>query len=123
MKAVACVLTFRGHAVLAVSRPDPPLRFGLPGGVLDLGETPMQAAARELHEETGYRAPVLEPVYCAAVGKRLVHVFFAPVVLGEIRGSPEGIPAWVEPRVVLCGAYPAFTRRMFKVLGLATPPC
>lgn len=34
--------------------------MSLPAGIIDTGEAPMQAAARELEEETGYRARSIE---------------------------------------------------------------
>ncbi|MCP4240261.1 MAG: NUDIX domain-containing protein [bacterium] len=125
---VGCVITFRPHDdgrfyMLAVSRPDPPLRFALPGGMADPGETPMQAASRELMEETGYAAPVLEPVYVRARGQRVIHVFFAPIVHGKLASSDEGVAAWVEPAVVACGAFPDFSQRMFRVLEIRHAAC
>lgn len=54
-KLAALAVVVRGDQVLLVKRrnePDAGL-WGFPGGHVDLGETAMQAAARELHEETG----------------------------------------------------------------------
>jgi 8-oxo-dGTP diphosphatase len=51
--ASACI--FRGEAVLLVQRGKPPYQgsWNLPGGSIELGEKAIEAAAREVLEETG----------------------------------------------------------------------
>lgn len=55
--AVLAVVVRNGH-VLLVRRANPPDQglWGLPGGRMELGETHLNAALRELEEETGIRA-------------------------------------------------------------------
>lgn len=54
-----------GHWVLSVSRKDNFADKGLPGGKIELGESPAQAAYRETLEETGIRIDVnhMTPVF------------------------------------------------------------
>ncbi len=50
----ADVAVIDGEQVLLIKRTNPPHigKWGLPGGVIEAGEPPVEAAARELHEET-----------------------------------------------------------------------
>ncbi|WP_125707896.1 NUDIX hydrolase [Lacticaseibacillus porcinae] len=57
--------------------------YALPAGLIDEGETPQQAAKRELEEETGYLAQSLTPL-CAVrssegMTDEVVHLFLAAV--------------------------------------------
>ena len=56
--AVVMPVDPRGHVLLVRQYRLPALRYlwELPAGRVDAGETPLQAARRELGEETGYRA-------------------------------------------------------------------
>ena len=50
----ACVLVLNDEGkILSVSRRGAPLEYGLPGGKVDSGELYVEAAVRELSEETG----------------------------------------------------------------------
>jgi ADP-ribose pyrophosphatase YjhB (NUDIX family) len=54
-RVAVCALIFAvGGNILAVSRKNDPNDFGLPGGKVDPGESPIDALYREILEETGY---------------------------------------------------------------------
>lgn len=63
IKAVSVVL-IRGDAVLLVRRGRPPALglYAFPGGRVEANETLVEAARRELTEETGLHAQTLEPI-------------------------------------------------------------
>lgn len=66
----------------------------LPVGLVDPGETPKEAARRELREETGYEADALKEIFCGVMNPGLIHCkftwFFAQNVkkAGEPRCEP-----------------------------------
>ncbi len=66
----------------------------LPAGKMDPGETPLECAARELEEETGYRAESFQPlgdIYpIAAYCCEIVHLFLAgPLTRGAQHLDPD----------------------------------
>jgi len=63
-RAAVSVLCHRDGRALVVRRGKPPYKdhWSLPGGLIELGEPLLQAAGRELLEETGVTAHLGEPV-------------------------------------------------------------
>ena len=54
LAAYAVVVDDRGQILLALWNEGPEPRWTMPGGGVELEETPQQATVRELREETGY---------------------------------------------------------------------
>lgn len=84
--AGAVLFTRRGECVLMRSHTG---EWGLPKGHLEAGETEMQAAVREVLEETGARARLLlgfceEIAYCLPGGEPKVVTFFAAACEEEV---------------------------------------
>lgn len=127
-----CILLTQGTGddlrVLAVSRRDDPNAFGLPGGKVDAGEEPLDAAVRELREETGLDV---------TLSKRDLNEVLEIVCRGEIdyqstayaldydpaMGTPatqpdEGVVAWVRPGVLLQGPFRDYNRVLFERVGI-----
>ena len=103
------VAVFRQGRVLVGRRAQPPMagRFSLPGGVVEVGETLVEAAKRELFEEVGVECEIVgfnrhvEPIVREA-GRVRAHFVIASFVgrwkRGEARVSKEiDAVAWIEP--------------------------
>jgi len=114
----ACVLIVRGDGkVLAVSRKDNPSDFGLPGGKVDEGEEPINAAVRELQEETGLVASDLSPVFCND-DDGYVTTTFRGTVNGEIDTPESGLVRWVDREELFNGSFGEYNKALFaKVFG------
>lgn len=94
----ATVLMFRQGLVLGVSRGNDLRDWGMPGGYVEPGETPAEAASRELREETGIS---VDPVDMMQVYQAKGCATFTPACpvstfeVGESVVSDEGIAAWI----------------------------
>ncbi|AIR91092.1 NUDIX domain-containing protein [Pseudomonas cremoricolorata] len=90
-KLRATILCLRSRQVLLVRKRGG--KWNFPGGAIEANETPRQAAARELREETSLCLPGLLPLCAITAGSTLHHVFTTqfdegaePVPQNEIAG-------------------------------------
>jgi 8-oxo-dGTP diphosphatase len=110
--AYAVLVDDAGRILLALWNQDAVPAWTLPGGGLENGETPEQAAVREVREETGYVVELVrllgEDTFTVPVGERLDGVlrplvsvrlvFEARIVGGELTAEAGGTTdeaAWV----------------------------
>ena len=98
-----------GFEVALISVGDPP-RWQLPKGLVDAGETPEMAALREVREEAGLEAEIVEKLkvveywYQATVGgkrvryHKFVHFFLMRYVSGDVADHDHEVneARWME---------------------------
>ena len=119
------VVVRQGAAVLLIQRGNPPRRgdWGLPGGVVELGETLRAAAQREVREECGIEIALGDVIDAVDLlqrddaGRLQYHYilvdFVAAYVSGDVRAASDVLDArWVAPRDLDAYALPAITREV-----------
>lgn len=102
--------------VLGVSRGKGSDEFTPPGGTVEPGEESVDAAARELEEETGLSAETLMPLFSRVSDDRLVSVFLCKAN-GKIRSSDEGDVRWIAPQRLMDGRFGDYYTDMFASIG------
>lgn len=122
--AVSVVRASDGRVLLAerTARQLSAGQWELPGGKIDPGETAMQAAARELDEEVGIQAQVLQPwlihEHAFKTQRVRLHFFLVTDWRGQAHGREGQRLAWVDPAVPTELPLLASNRRAWLALGL-----
>ena len=117
----AIVVVPKGPLVLAVTRGSNIYDLAFPGGKLDPGEQPIEAAKREVFEETGLVIGHLNFVTkFQNKDGYLVHAFTTDDYNGTVRGSDEGMSLWVDPEDLTDSScsFRVYNKRLLKKMRL-----
>lgn len=116
--SAACVVTNNEGDILLIQRADNS-QWQIPGGVVELGETPIEAAVRETQEESGITPSnlVLTGVYTNLKRGIFAHVFRGDAISGTPTLSDETTAVEFVPSHVALQRVPEiFTLRISDAL-------
>lgn len=106
-EAVQVVILNDEGEVLAVSRKHDHNDFGLVGGKVDEGETPIQAILRECLEETGiiiYEGGLI-PIFQMHKNGYMGYTYLAKVWDGEINTDENHVVKWTSFNTIIDGTF------------------
>jgi 8-oxo-dGTP pyrophosphatase MutT (NUDIX family) len=124
--AVVVTIIHPDGYVLMVSRPENPSQYGIPGGKVEDGESILNAAIREVQEETGIKldADKVHFLVDKTVPSRrepdvsyTTYCFVTQLDEHHPTVSPEGLKMWwVEPWQIVMPPYAYFNAGVYQAL-------
>lgn len=116
-KTVRVIVRRPDGKFLCVYDPVEPDKVGLPGGQVEPGETEVDAALRELWEETGLKADSPQLVSVDLYLDHRVSLFIVESYDGALRSSHEGKVGWCSLETLASGFFGEYYSRVFHKLG------
>lgn len=111
--------------ILSVSRKTNPEDLGLPGGKVDPGQTPEQALAAEVQQETGlivtaYRVVFEDNDRVEGSTPKPCRTYEILAWTGRIQTEETGVVAWVKPGDLLTPkcSFRDYNRKLFENLNI-----